>query len=815
MHSLSTSQASAVRCPSEASGSEDSFVPVAASLSLVLPAWNEAEVIESAIKEADHALAGLTDCYEIIVVDDGSSDNTAGLVAQAAAENPKVRLIRHQTNQGYGASLRSGFQAAQHDLVVFTDADCQFDLTELDRFVLLSRRYDIVCGYRIDRKDTALRCLYSRGYNQLVRLLLRTQVRDIDCALKMFHRDHLKDLQITTDGFLVNSELLTQAKQRNLSVVEVGVSHRPRTQGQSTVSVAHIPRVATSLIRYWWNAVQFSGTVETDGIESNRGWKRSTTFWMSGGLVLIAAIFMLTNLGYPLIDRDETRYAEIPREMLATGDWIVPQLNFQTYYDKPPLVYWLCALSYKLLGIHEYAARLIPALAGLATLVATLFFGIRMIGPRGGLLAGVVLMLSFGFAFTSRYLLIDGVLSLWVTLALFTAYEAVRDGHLKWKWWLLSALFCGLGLLTKGPVAAVLWLPPLVVFAWLTDSAAMPRWRHFAVAALVSLAVVVPWGLAVAMQDPEFLPEFLYKHNLRRFAGDFHARPIWFFVPVLLLAGHPWSFLTIPYCKFLLGDAPQCRRQRPTVIGFLLLWSCWCFLFFSLSRCKLPTYLLPAAPAFALLIGHYLSHVLGASRGQLLHQFAGTWSPRMATLATTVAGVGIVVYAIASGIDTSHAAYLWGVLWLLLSVVAVVVLVRRQQRPQVAWASSAIVALGFAVMMMHVMVPAYSRDRMLFVPDSPLTSQLNADPGQAIATVAHEFSEVPFYLRRSDISNFNDHQIDRVGMFVAKHHDAILIVDERVPIDQIRDQLPRDLAVTKIADRGLAQLWEVAPVKLR
>ena len=194
------------------------------SISLILPAWNESDAILRAIEEADSALRQVSSEYEIIVVDDGSTDDTAALVKQAAVKNSSVRLVQHNPNQGYGAALRSGFAAAKKDLVVFTDADCQFDLTELNRFILLAERYDIVCGYRIDRKDTALRCLYSKVYNQLVGVLLRTGVRDVDCALKVFHRKDIQELVISGNGFLVNSEILTQAKQRGLNVVEVGVT---------------------------------------------------------------------------------------------------------------------------------------------------------------------------------------------------------------------------------------------------------------------------------------------------------------------------------------------------------------------------------------------------------------------------------------------------------------------------------------------------------------------------------------------------------------------------------------------------------------
>ncbi|QDV85723.1 glycosyltransferase [Stieleria magnilauensis] len=786
------------------------------AVSLVLPAWNEQEVIVRAIEEADAALREIANDYEIIVVDDGSTDDTAMLVEQAAQQNASVRLIRHNPNQGYGASLRSGFAAAEKDLVVFTDADCQFDLTELDRFVLLAERYDIVCGYRIDRKDTALRCLYSKVYNQLVRILLRTGVRDVDCALKMFHRDSLRNLAISGNGFLVNSEILTQAKQHELSVVEVGVSHRPRTDGTSTVSVQHIPSVLTGLARYWWNAVQFPNSSNSftagQGGPTNKdasSWLPDRTAgWLRLALLLVAAIFLLTNLGYPLIDRDETRYAEIPREMLATGNWVLPQLNFQTYYDKTPLLYWLCAISFQLFGVNETSARIVPALAALATIASTMWFGSRIFSKRIGLLSGVVLMLSVGFAFSSRYLLLDGVLSLFVTLSLFTAYESIRSGRIRMGWWMASAIFCGLGFLTKGPIAMVLWFPPVFAFAWLSQSYAKPRFYHYMISGLAVAAIAAPWLIAVSLQDGNFLTEFFYTHNVRRFAGEFHAKPIWFFVPVLLVAGHPWSFLTIPYARFLFGHSTESRSNRPPAVGFLLLWSAWCFVFFSLSKCKLPTYLLPAAPAMALMIGHYLDQILRSSPNHAEHWFARFWSARSATVATCTAGIGFVLFIAVSGAPLSPMTYAWAILWTGL-LAATLLMFNDRRQAKLAWASSASVAFLLAVMVMHQTVPTYSRSQTIFGPDSPVNLQIATDSEPPIATIAHEFSGVPFYLNRSDVTNFRSVSDTGLRDFVVRHQRSVLIVDQRVTANQLREKLPLGVTVKLIADRGRASIVEV------
>lgn len=782
----------------------------APSISLILPAWNEREVILTAIEEADSALRNLASRYEIIVVDDGSTDGTADLVDEVSQTNPSVRCVRHNPNQGYGAALRSGFTAAEMDLVVFTDADCQFDLTELDRFVLLSKRYDVVCGYRIDRKDTALRCLYSKVYNQLVRLLLRTGVRDVDCALKMFHRDVVKKLPISGNGFLVNSELLTQAKQQGFSVVEVGVSHRPRTEGESTVSIAHIPKVLSGLARYWWNAVQFPTRDQDCQTGPDDSGERRARH-LQWALLLVAAIFMLTNLGYPLIDRDETRYAEIPREMLATGNWVLPQLNFQTYYDKPPLLYWLCAISFSLFGTSESSARLVPALAALATMASTMFFASRIFGRKIGLLSGVVLTLSIGFISISRYLLLDGVLALFVSLSLFTAYESIRSGKTKLGWWLLSSVFVGLAFLTKGPVAIVLWGPPVFAFAWLTNAMGKPRWWHYLLTGGVVAGIALPWCIAVTMQDPRFLVEFFYTHNVARFAGEFHSRPIWYFIPILLIAGHPWSFLTIPYAKFLFGDSQESRTQRSPAVGFMMITSVWCFVFFSLAKCKLPTYLMPAAPAMAIMIGHYLYQVLNDTTDWSQHWVARFWSARSATATTCFAGVGFVIYSVISQQEISLVVFAWGVLWSTLLVSSLLML-RDRHQAKLAWGATSGVAFLLAMMVMHQMVPAYSRSQTLLGGPSPFVKQLATDQKPAIATVAHEFSEVPFYLNRSDIPNFDHVDDSGLAQFVSQHQRCILVVRDSVDPERLREQLPPGTQLQSLGQHGRAQLIEATIV---
>jgi glycosyltransferase involved in cell wall biosynthesis len=224
-------------------------------LSLVIPAYNEAAVIARAVAEAERDLAwGFTE-FEILIVDDGSADETAAVVAGCLPYAPHTRLLRHDGNKGYGAALRTGFEAARFPLVAFTDADCQFHLAELKDLAGKAGEFDIVVGYRRDRKDVFRRRFYSKGYNLLTRTLLGTGLRDVDCALKVFRRSVLPSLMPESRGFFVNSEMITRARQHEFTICELPVSHRPRAGGESKVSIAEIPKTFSKLVRFWWTQV--------------------------------------------------------------------------------------------------------------------------------------------------------------------------------------------------------------------------------------------------------------------------------------------------------------------------------------------------------------------------------------------------------------------------------------------------------------------------------------------------------------------------------------------------------------------------------
>jgi glycosyltransferase involved in cell wall biosynthesis len=221
------------------------------SLSVILPAYNEAQVIASTVSTVHSVLDGWKVDFEIIVVNDGSTDQTGAILAALAARDPRIRFVTHPVNQGYGAALVSGFAAATKELTFFMDADGQFDIRDLRTFFLFIDRYDAVIGYRIDRQDSWMRKLNAWGWKLLIGWVLGVHVRDIDCAFKLLHTDFLRQHPLQARGAMINAELLYTLKQAGGTYKELGVHHLPRQAGRATgASLRVILRAFRELFAY-------------------------------------------------------------------------------------------------------------------------------------------------------------------------------------------------------------------------------------------------------------------------------------------------------------------------------------------------------------------------------------------------------------------------------------------------------------------------------------------------------------------------------------------------------------------------------------
>jgi hypothetical protein len=203
-------------------------------LSVVLPAYNEEQVIASTVEQVTHELANLTRDFEVVVVNDGSTDRTGAVLSDLQKLDRRIRVLTHKRNQGYGATLADGFAAATKDLTFFMDSDGQFDIRELKRFLFLIDEYDAVIGYRVKRQDTWMRKLNAWGWKLVVKLALGMHVRDIDCAFKLLRTDFLQRHPLETRGAMINAELLYRLNAAGCTLREVGVRHLPRRGGRAT-----------------------------------------------------------------------------------------------------------------------------------------------------------------------------------------------------------------------------------------------------------------------------------------------------------------------------------------------------------------------------------------------------------------------------------------------------------------------------------------------------------------------------------------------------------------------------------------------------
>ncbi|HWR73699.1 MAG TPA: glycosyltransferase family 2 protein [Nitrospirota bacterium] len=217
-------------------------------LTVIIPAFNEELSIENAVREMVSSLPIYVQEYELLIVDDGSTDRTGELLRQLAAGSANVRIITHGQNFGYGAALRSGFQHARMEWILFADADRQISIAELPAFLDASREHDLIIGYRTGRNDSVMRRILSWGYGWLISTVLGVKVRDINCPFKLFKRDLLAAHDLSSRGFLINAELLYQLKIVGKQPRELEVAFHERQKGVSTVRSRHVIETLKELI---------------------------------------------------------------------------------------------------------------------------------------------------------------------------------------------------------------------------------------------------------------------------------------------------------------------------------------------------------------------------------------------------------------------------------------------------------------------------------------------------------------------------------------------------------------------------------------
>jgi len=529
-----------------------------------------------------------------------------------------------------------------------------------------------------------------------------------------------------------------------------------------------------SQLRRSWE-VHFPAFTQTSASIASRWDRRQQTLaWAL--LMLASTIVLLPNLGYPLIEPDETRYAQIALEMNASRDWITPTLDGRAYLDKPPLMYWLTALSFQTFGDHETAARLPSMLAALLTIVLTFGWGSRIVGQRSAWLAAMLLVLCGGFMLAGRFLIMDSLLALCTTACMLSGYIAVRGKNHRWAWWMVSGVACALGVLTKGPVALVLCAPPLVVSGWLRADQSRTRVLHWVAFVLPMIAVCVPWYVAVAKFNSPFLDYFFWEHNLKRFTqGSNHEQPFWFYVPVVFAAMFPASLLLPSVGVFVASRSCRKRSLRSKDFGFLFCGAIWMLTFFSVASCKLPTYILPVIPLVCLMTGVMLDQtVFRRGTSDRITNYLQPF-PQRATLILVVAWIVIVGADVWLGGRLSASSVVALIICGLVTAVVIAFWNRDAAMGRLAWAATAVIATCVLVFASAVALPTISTERSVFVETQRIA---DAAPESWIVFFGEKPHGALFHLPPERTTFFPHEMEDEFVGFVQRQSDLILVTDD-------------------------------------
>ncbi len=328
------------------------------------------------------------------------------------------------------------------------------------------------------------------------------------------------------------------------------------------------------------------------------------TLWL---MLLALVVIWFGNLEYrKLIKPDEGRYAEIAREMVASGDWVTPHLNDFKYFEKPPLQYWATAVAFEVFGEHQWTARLWTALTGFLGVLLAGFVGLRLFGREAGLYAALILGSSMLYALMAHVNTLDMGVTFFISLGIFSLLLAQQESAipLRRNWMVLAWAAMALAVLSKGLMGVILPGAALFLYSLLNRDSAVWLRMHWIIGLLAFFAVAAPWFVLVMQANPEFFQFFFIHEHFERFLTKVHARyqPWYYFVPILLFGMLPWTVLMFDTVLRTWRDsASQARHFSPE--RFLLVWVVFVYLFFSVSSSKLPSYLLPMFPALALLMG--------------------------------------------------------------------------------------------------------------------------------------------------------------------------------------------------------------------
>lgn len=420
------------------------------SLSVFFPCINEEGNIENIVTKAEGILKKLNLKYEIIIVDDGSTDATGKIAEKLARINSNIRVIHHPKNLGYGEALKSGFYNARYETIVYTDGDNQFDFSEVTKLLEKIKDFDLVIGYRIKRKDPFLRILFKKGWKLSLLLFFGLTLRDVDCGFKMVKAEVLKKIPHLESqrGAMINAELAIKAKKNGFRITEVGVNHYPRTFGKPTgAGLNVILKSYMDLLKMWWKLKD-----------------QKILFIALIGVLFLASFLRFYKLSeYMTFLGDEGRDVIIVKDILIGHHYplIGPPTSVGNIY-LGPLYYYMMAFSMAILWLNPIAAAGMNALIGVMTVALIYFLGKSWFNRQAGLIASFLYSISPVTIIYSRSSWNPNPEPFFSLLALWGFYKAHQTRNFSWLMLTGGAVAAALQMhylaLILVPTFAILWI---------------------------------------------------------------------------------------------------------------------------------------------------------------------------------------------------------------------------------------------------------------------------------------------------------------------------------------------------------------------
>ena len=467
--------------------------------------------------------------------------------------------------------------------------------------------------------------------------------------------------------------------------------------------------------------------------------------WLWIALLAIALLWFATLAGRRLLNPDEGRYAEIAREMLVTGDWVTPRLNGIKYFEKPPLQYWMTAVAYQVFGETDFAARLWAGLTGFAGIVFAGFTGVRLFGRAAGTMAATITASSLLYLAIGHINTLDMGVSFFLELTVCSfllAQQSPLRSAAERNWMLLAWTAAALAFLSKGLIALV--LPSLTLLVYTVVTLEFSAWKrlHIVKGLLLFLLLALPWVIAAARANPEFLNFFFLHEQFERFLVDSHDRdaPWWFFLPFFVLGTLPWTLVALR--QFNATWRLDAQTTGLQTRRFLMLWIVVVIGFFSLSHSKLPPYIVPVIPMFALVLGDVFTRLPArALRWHLL------------VIGLTLAALGLVVALLPNTIAGAKSVDLVadlrpetsiGLLLVSIAMLASNHISRRRSIELVVIVAGLGTLLGLSMLVKGT--DALDNTRSGYPLVQPMAAHL--DPHTRLYSVSDYDQTLPFYLKR-------------------------------------------------------------------